>query len=185
MTKEKLTKDAWIAAGFRALAEHGPNAIQIKLLAVALGATKGSFYWHFSDLAAFKSEMLSLWRSKVASEVITEVMAEPDPRKRLGILLTSATTPPPDDYGGRKIEPAMRAWALSDPMIEQALGDVDTLRREFLMSLFNDLGLDAAPLAELTYAAYIGLDDLQSKGRADMSAALIELLGLIHHKLDS
>lgn len=179
MSKERLSKDAWVAAGFKALAEKGPTSLQINLLAKNLGTTKGSFYWHFKDLADFKSAMLGLWQAKVAGEIIDEVMAETDPAKRLDVLFANASRPAPAEYGGQKIETAMRAWALSDAYVAQALENLDTQRMSFLAALLDDLGLNGSTLSELVYATYIGLDDLHSKGRADMVDALTELKSML------
>jgi len=175
MTKKNLTKDDWTAAGFRALATDGPAAIQIKMLANNLGATKGSFYWHFHDLADFKSNMLKVWKEQAATDIITDVMAEPDPGRRFKRLLQRAASPAPDNYGGRTIEPAMRAWALADDNVSAALCEIDTIRINFIQALAADIGHESRAMAELIYAAYIGLDDLTSKNRASMEAALDEL----------
>ena len=172
MQSEKLSREAWIAAGFLSLAEHGPTALQINSLAKRLKATKGSFYWHFKDLKDFKTAMLALWKSKVATEVMTEVQRADTPQARFDALLTHAIRPAPDDYGGRKIEPAMRAWSLSDLDVAEMLKELDTTRIAFLRQVFHDLGFDTPALADLAYAAYIGLDDLSAKGRADIDASL-------------
>jgi AcrR family transcriptional regulator len=179
MAKEKLSKDAWLAAGFRSLAERGPSAVQINLLAKAVGATKGSFYWHFKDITEYKTAMLELWRTKVASEVIDDIAAQTTPEERLDALFSNATRPAPGDFGGQKIETAMRAWALSDAQVAAALAELDALRLAFLETLLDDQGMDGAVLSELIYGAYIGLDDLQSKGRANNVTALAALKTMI------
>ena len=46
----RLAVDDWIQAGFALLADGGPNALRIDRLCERLGVTKGSFYWHFTDL---------------------------------------------------------------------------------------------------------------------------------------
>ena len=100
MTKEKLSKDTWVAAGFRALADQGPSAIQINALAQTLGATKGSFYWHFSSLADFKAAMLDLWHAKVATEVMEQIDQAKSPEAKLEALLQDCllyTSPSPRD----------------------------------------------------------------------------------------
>jgi len=167
MTKEKLSKDVWLAAGFRSLAQSGPSAVQINKLSAMLGATKGSFYWHFTDISEYKAAMLDLWRTKVASEVIEDISRQSTDEGQLEALFTHATRAAPDDFGGRKIEPAMRAWALSDEDVASALEALDAMRLSYLCSLLDRLGLDGKALSELVYGAYIGLDDLQSKGQID------------------
>ena len=179
MGKEKLSKDAWLAAGFKSLAERGPSAVQINVLAKALGATKGSFYWHFKDISEYKAAMLMLWRSKVASEIIEDISAQQSPEEQMDALFANAARPAPEDYGGHKIEPAMRAWALSDTDVAIALAELDTLRLSFLKSFLDGQGFDGDTLSELIYGAYIGLDDLQSKGRASNVKALDALKALI------
>ena len=122
MGSERLSQDAWIAAGFRSLAERGPSALQINLLAAKLSTTKGSFYWHFKDLSAYKSAMLALWRSRAVTEIIARVEEEDTAEAQLAALFEGAAAAAPDGYGGRKVEPAIRAWALSDADVAAALG---------------------------------------------------------------
>lgn len=185
MSKEKLSKETWLAAGFRSLADNGPAAIQINSLAQKLGATKGSFYWHFKDISEFKTAMLELWRTKVASDVIKDVAAQPTPEKQLDALFANAARPAPEDYGGYKLEPAMRAWALADDDVGAALAELDRVRLAFLRTLLDDHGLDGKLLSELIYGAYIGLDDLQSKGRANSFDALDALKRMIRLSNDT
>ena len=170
MRKSSLSRDKWIAAGFQSLAQSGPSALQINLLAKRVGATKGSFYWHFVDLAEFKKAMLSLWHSKVATEIIEEILKEKDVVKRLSLLFDHAVQAAPDQFGGRKIESAMRAWSLLDDEVASVLDAVDEQRIGFLRTLLRDLGQDSETLAQLCYAAYIGLDDLAARDRAEIRA---------------
>ena len=179
MTSEKLSRETWIAAGFASLAQSGPASLQINLLAARLGATKGSFYWHFKDLKDFKDEMLSLWRSKVATDVIDEVQRADTAEARFDVLLLHAARAAPEDYGGRNIEPAMRAWSLSDSDVAAALLELDTMRMAFVAQTLKGLGIEKPAVTELVYAAYIGLDDLHSKERADIGAALKALKDMI------
>lgn len=178
MDKKRLSPDDWIAAGFRALASDGPAALRAEALARALGTTKGSFYWHFSDLAAFKAAMLDLWRTKVATEIIGEVMDQPAGWPRIDTLIDNAARPAPDAYGGRGIESAIRAWALADTDVAEGVAQVDALRVQFLHDLLSQVGHSDPALAQAVYAAYIGLDDLASKGRGDIALALRAML---HH----
>lgn len=179
MQNERHSRETWIAAGFLSLAQSGPASLQINLLARRLGATKGSFYWHFKDLKDFKNAMLSLWKSKVATEVMDEVRRAATAEARLDLLLSNAARAAPVEYGGRSIEPAMRAWSLSDRDVATALTELDTLRMEFVARILEDLGIKTPAVTQLIYAAYIGLDDLHSKGRADIEAALDALKGMI------
>ncbi len=47
--RESLTAADWTEAALVALARGGLAAVGVEPLAKELGATKGSFYWHFAD----------------------------------------------------------------------------------------------------------------------------------------
>jgi AcrR family transcriptional regulator len=47
----RLTVDDWVQAGFAIQAEEGTKAPKIDRLCGRLDVTKGSFYWHFTDIA--------------------------------------------------------------------------------------------------------------------------------------
>jgi len=49
-TSSRLSVDDWMQAGFAILAEEGIKALKIDRLCRRLGVTKGSFYWHFTDM---------------------------------------------------------------------------------------------------------------------------------------
>lgn len=181
MSRETLTKMDWITAAFRAMAREGPDAIQIKVLAADIGATKGSFYWHFRDLAALKLAMLETWEEKAATEIIEAARGAPSAQERLARLQHAALQPAPAEFGGRRIEAAMRAWALSDKMAAEKLETIDRKRMAFLESLLAEFGHRSPVLARLVYGAFIGLDDLETRDRVSMEApfeALLHALGL-------
>jgi AcrR family transcriptional regulator len=179
MKRDSLTKESWIAAGFRALAAQGPKGIQIKGLAAELQATKGSFYWHFKDIAAFQAAMLDRWLDLAVGDILSQVTQEPDPGKRLALLLQEAAASAPEDYGGQRIETAMRAWALADGAVGAQLARIDQMRLQGLGAVLADLGHDDPVLAQVIYGAYVGLDDLQSRQRGDVAGGLQCLLGLL------
>ena len=58
---EQLSAGDWIGQGLKALAESGFTALKADPLAKAMGVSRGSFYWHFADLAAFHAAVLKRW----------------------------------------------------------------------------------------------------------------------------
>jgi AcrR family transcriptional regulator len=48
-----LTKSDWIEHGLRTLASDGANALKSGPMATPLKVSRGSFYWHFRDIARF------------------------------------------------------------------------------------------------------------------------------------
>ena len=153
-----LGKEDWIFSGFRALAKGGHAAIRVEALARELGATKGSFYWHFKDQAALKGAMLEAWKSQATDEIIGALTEIVGPRERLEALALAASAPPAESFGGSEAETAIREWGRYDPAVKQVVDSVDDRRLEFTTKLFSQLGLtQARTRASLFYAAYVGL----------------------------
>lgn len=163
----RLSRENWIAAGFRALTMKGPQALKAEPLARDLGTTKGSFYWHFKDVPTFQADMLAYWEEHATQDVITRLDAIPIPEmklRKLADLATHADAP----YAGVDVEPAVRAWAKADMSVADAVQRVDEARLAYLERVFQVMKLTNADLPRLFYAGFIGLKDL---ARGDASAA--------------
>lgn len=178
-SKKRLTPEDWLSAGFRQLATNGPGQLKAEVLARALGTTKGSFYWHFADLPAYKDALLGMWQDKVATEVIAEILKEPTPLGQLQALAIAAARPAPDDVGGAQIDPAMRAWAVNDPKVMEVLKRIDAQRLAFVAALLNALGHDGAAKSTVFYASFLGLQDLAAKHDVDMATAMNQLIAMV------
>ncbi|MGL4556031.1 MAG: TetR/AcrR family transcriptional regulator, partial [Afipia sp.] len=50
LSKDRLTREQWIAHGLRTLARQGPAALKTGMLAEGLQVSRGSFYWHFNSI---------------------------------------------------------------------------------------------------------------------------------------
>jgi len=70
---DRLTKADWIRHGLRTLATDGPNALKVGPMAARLKVSRGSFYWHFEDIAEFRSLLLRTWPKVVASVDVKRV----------------------------------------------------------------------------------------------------------------
>ncbi|MEM9427342.1 MAG: TetR/AcrR family transcriptional regulator [Pseudomonadota bacterium] len=171
----RLTKEDWIIAGFQALSELGPGALKAELLARRIKSTKGSFYWHFKDVPAFHAAMLEHWKEKAVSDIIDTLAEIPDPAARFRRLASMASEAAPERYGGFAVEPAIRAWSMYEPRVAQGVAEVDRARIAYLAEL---LGACDRPrgLALMVYGAYVGLDDLASRGEAGTVEALSDLV---------
>ncbi|MGH1367924.1 MAG: TetR/AcrR family transcriptional regulator [Maritimibacter sp.] len=179
LPKEYLAPDDWIKAGFRALAETGPASVQINQLAKSLGATKGSFYWHFKGFKDLKASMLRLWRQKVVEEVQADISAVPPGVERLALLVRRAAQGPDTEFGGRRIDTAMRAWALADSEVAAALSEIDRARLAMVQDVLASIGLRDPDLAPLVYGCYLGVDDLVARGAVENPYPLSKLHDLL------
>ncbi|MCB0892947.1 MAG: helix-turn-helix transcriptional regulator, partial [Propionibacteriaceae bacterium] len=48
---KRLSRQDWVDAALRSTAQVGLENVSVEALAKTLNATKGSFYWHFTDRA--------------------------------------------------------------------------------------------------------------------------------------
>ena len=165
-----LSRDDWTTAALDALAEVGLAAVAIDPLARRLGATKGSFYWHFSSRDELIAATLELWERRDTVDLVAALENIADPQERLIELARRA-------YGtaARGTDPQAGVLAAaSDPRVGPVLERVTVARLAALRRLFVDAGLeveDAARRARLAYALYVGVIDLR---RAAPSARLSE-----------
>ncbi len=146
---EKLSRQDWIDAGLRRLASHGADGLSVAGMARELGATKGSFYWHFSDLPDFRQALLT------AVEDLAEAGLDvPDNADRPMIALIRSMALP------EGVEPAFRALALHDPETTRMLERIDRRRIAAFASVLERLGKDATKMPHLLYAAWLGAEHL-------------------------
>jgi AcrR family transcriptional regulator len=162
-----LTRDDWAEAGLTALAEQGLRGVAVEPLARRLGATKGSFYWHFADRAELVDATLELWERRETTDVIERIEAIADPRERLAALGSGA-------YAGaaRGNAHAAVVAAAADPRVAAVLARATRARLALLTRLYADLGLPAGEAdrrARVAYALYLGIEQLRrSDGVADV-----------------
>ncbi|MBB5786529.1 AcrR family transcriptional regulator [Jiangella mangrovi] len=158
-TRRRLTRDDWADAALAAIAEGGLAAVAVEPLAVGLGTTKGSFYWHFANRDALLDAALARWEERTTTDVIGEITALPDePAGRLRRLVTRVVAIAERDPVG----PALLASA-ADPRVAAALDRVTRARVGLIVTLFEGMGFapDAAHRrALLAYSAYLGHAEL-------------------------
>jgi AcrR family transcriptional regulator len=181
--RARLGRNDWVMAALRALAKDGPAAVRVEALARDIGATKGSFYWHFIDLADLHRAMLDLWES-VATRAITATVRGSglDPRAQVMLLVDLAATAPGEPFGGVAVEPALRAWGQADAQVRAVVERIDRQRLDDLAAFLAAAGVPEGDLpsqAQLLYAAVIGLDSLRLTVGAEASQPLRMLTELI------
>ena len=152
--KRRLTADDWADAALEALGERGLTAVAVEPLAARLGATKGSFYWHFPNREALVAATLDRWEQQRTEAVIAEAEVIADPEQRLRRLL------------GRVIASAERSTTemsllahADHPLVGPVLARVAERRISYVAKLFGDLGFPpeaARSRALFAYSAYLG-----------------------------
>ena len=150
----QLSREAWVQAATRSIAREGVQAVAVEPLAAALGVTKGSFYWHFSNRDELIHAALEAWEQDQSLDVVTRYSAIPDPRRRLRVLLFAAF----EDQENGLFFAALGA-SHGDPRVQPFLQRATERRLALGVAAFQDLGLDLAEAREralLAYAAYAG-----------------------------
>ncbi|MCX4667786.1 TetR/AcrR family transcriptional regulator [Streptomyces sp. NBC_01381] len=152
--KPRLTADDWADAALTAIGEGGIAAVAVEPLAVRLGTTKGSFYWHFANRDALIEAALNRWAEINTEGTIQEVEAEPDPRQRVRLLFAEAIASATSD----PLEVALLATA-SHPQVADVMRRVTERRVAYVAELFAALGFPEAEARRrglLAYTVYLG-----------------------------
>jgi AcrR family transcriptional regulator len=151
--RRRLGAGDWVAAALRALGSGGLDAIAVEPLAKALGATKGSFYWHFANRRALVDATLSRWEERHTETVIAAMEQIDLPEQRLDELLAVVL-----DHNADPVEVALFA-AAHDPAVGPVLARVTQRRIDYVASLYRAAGSapDAAHSAAVTaVSTYLG-----------------------------
>jgi AcrR family transcriptional regulator len=152
-----LTADDWVDAALEAIREGGLAAVAVEPLAKRLGATKGSFYWHFSHREALIDAVLSRWEKRnieVTAAAIEAAAAESAPAERLRRFFLEV----PATETGHPVEVAMLA-AADHPQVLPVLKRVIRRRIDLIAGLFVDIGFsreEARRRGLMIYVYYVG-----------------------------
>ncbi|MGG8407987.1 TetR/AcrR family transcriptional regulator [Streptomyces sp. 12297] len=146
MGATRTPRDRWIEAGLRALADGGPDAVRIEVLAQALGVTKGGFYGYFRNRDALLGEMLDTWEREVTDAIIERVeRGGGNGREKLERLFALVSVAAADgDATALSIaaDLAIRDWARRDEAVAARLRRTDNRRMEFLRAQFREFCAD-------------------------------------------
>lgn len=149
----RLTKTDWLDHGLRTLAASGPNALKVAPMSTALKVSRGSFYWHFKDIADFRSELLRWWQQRTTEQIIEELESEEPEPTRLNYLMKRA-------YGAdHSLDRAVRYWAAEDAEVARVVASVDARRVAYMTELLEAVGVrgrQASSRAAFLYWAYLG-----------------------------
>jgi AcrR family transcriptional regulator len=192
--KRRLGKDDWTAAALVALAEGGPSAVAVEPLAVKLGATKGSAYWHFPNREALLRATLERWERENTEAVIELADTEVDAMGRLRTLFSAVLGPVFESTGGGRVELRLFAapGAAEDPVIGPVVHRVTERRIGYIAGLLRELGFtepEARRRAVLAYTVYLGNAQLRHggpsvlpEGRAERGAYVMDALNALTRK---
>jgi AcrR family transcriptional regulator len=165
---DRLNKSEWIEHGLRTLAKDGANALKVGPMSAKLKVSRGSFYWHFRDLADFRSQILRHWQERVTDHVIQELEARKGEPDRLRYLM--ALGPP------HRLERAVRAWATQDKEVAKVVASDDARRVAYIASLLVAAGVEsqqALDRAIFLYWAFLGQAAVMNPRHSSIAASTL------------
>jgi AcrR family transcriptional regulator len=149
MPRGRVSPQDWSRVALEAIAEGGLKAVAVEALAPRVGASKGSFYWHFADRAALVEAAVLEWERMRTTEVISELREIADPRERLKQLFLGAFAEPQAGY----IEAALTAHT-EGAVVSDVLRRVTAKRLAFVAEAFRELGFDPRQASIRSLVAY-------------------------------
>lgn len=157
---KRLTAQDWIDFALRTLAHEGFEALKADVLARKMGVSRGSFYWHFTELGAFHARVIAHWREAATEAIIADLERYPSREKRLEVLLRRGLG------HHAPLEVRMRAWADTNAEAARAVREIDRRRTAYMEQLLVEAGIApplAATRAQLLYWTYLGAALSRSK----------------------
>jgi AcrR family transcriptional regulator len=149
-----LTPDDWARAALKTIARGGIDAVAVETVAAELGATKGSFYWHFKDRDALIQAALDKWEQRRTEAVIEDFEREPDPAARLKKILGAGFEFGPTD----RAEIVLLANP-EHPAAVRAVRRIAERRISYIAEQLEKLGwneAEALDRAVVLYEVYVG-----------------------------
>ena len=154
--KPQLGRADWLRAAMLCLMEDGINAVQITRLSTSIGASRGSFYWHFKSRQELLDGMLNEWLA-VNGQRLKQILDQADSLD-CGIMSFFAIWTNPDNFNS-PLEQAVRDWARLDDRVLELVRGEDTKRIAIIAALFqrfNYLPQEALVRARVLYFAQVG-----------------------------
>lgn len=145
----KRSRSDWVAAGVAHITATGQPDMPIAVIGARLGATKGSFYWHFPGLDAYRVEVARAFGAECEQRLAPSQTSQ-DP---LETLLCGFAPP-------GLAEQALRQLAWSDAQVAAIIERIDRRRISAIGEVLTSRGQDALRLPRLIYASWLGAGQL-------------------------
>lgn len=171
----RLNKSEWLYKALNALEASGPNALNVQKLVDALGVSRGSFYWHFTDRNDFVHQLLDYWHDLHTAHVpdLIESKADSGEDEFLRFIHTIL------EKDLTRFDMPIRSWAMQDPVVAKLVHRTDRFRLEYTRGLFKRMGFSdsQAELRARSCVTYLIMGRrLLGESPQTLSAAIVEEL---------
>lgn len=176
---DRLAKSDWINHGLRTLAAEGANALKVGPMADGLKVSRGSFYWHFRDIADFRAQLLQAWQEQATDRVIRDLEAQKDRPDRLKQLMRRAFA------SRRSLDRAIRSWAAEDREVAAIVSSVDARRVAYIARMLAVSGVEgqkAQRRAAFLYWAFLGQRMVMDPRHASIAPAALDDISALFEK---
>lgn len=154
----RITRDDWIAEGFRVLVSEGDGALTVDHLCTRLDRSKGSFYHHFDGRPGFVRDLLETWERQATDRLIETGQSDAPVEDRLRAVNRQAS-----ELKNSGLERAIRGWAAREPEAARVQDRVDRRRLAFLEELCAERmgpGEAASRMARVIQLVFVGAQHL-------------------------
>lgn len=162
--RRRLSREDWVRESLELLRERGIGGVKIVVIAERLGATSGSFYWHFKNLQELLDCILEYWERELTDAVI-EMAKDFDgsPQDRILNLMVQVIEGDAAIY-----DHAISIWARNEPRAQEVLERTLSKRYDFARWMFQQSGFrgQQARIRGRVLVAYLmgeSANDLKSK----------------------
>ncbi|MCP4767560.1 MAG: TetR/AcrR family transcriptional regulator [Gammaproteobacteria bacterium] len=136
----RLNRGDWIRRAFELLLTTGIEGVKIVPLAKSLGATSGSFYWHFSNRRELHEALLEYWEREMTDVAIDAARAyEGTALDRILNLMVQVM-----ETGMAGYDLAIWHWANTDESVQVVFQRTLEKRFEFATWMFKQAGFTRA-----------------------------------------
>ncbi len=172
--KPRLGRADWLRAAMHCLMDEGIDAVQITRLATSIGASRGSFYWHFKSRQELLDGLLDEWFA-VNGKRLALVLEHADSLDR-GVLSFFAVWTNPDNFNS-PLEQAVRDWARLDGQVLEVVREEDANRIAIIAALFQRFeypSQEALVRARVLYFAQVGYFAMNPKEAMEERMSMLD-----------
>lgn len=152
--KKSLNPADWELATLDVIAHQGVSAVAVENIAKALGVTKGSFYWHFTNRKDLIVSALKRWQKDDRAVIKEKIWSLPDAHERLKAWFLLSAEP----LQSHLIYATLLADRQHD-FVAKVLKEVTLERLAYLQKSYQGIGYDEATSKQqalLSYSVYVG-----------------------------
>ena len=152
-----LSPRHWLDAAIALFIDEGIDQVKVQRLASVLGASRGSFYWHFRNRDELLDAILRRWQENNTDALIAALGPAERPLEQRILSLFTLWMEQHPFYP--RFDNAVRAWAAKSPKARKIQRRADRQRMQHLERMFLDAGYppeEARVRADVFYFTQVG-----------------------------